>query len=102
MYFYQETFLGEIIGSVMMGSDNSSLDATYRFKSIKVVASGVENEDGQILVDEKQGKQVKVLENLDPGAYYNEFASKLGDSKQTSVIGSFYEQRRSLNTPRIQ
>lgn len=82
-----------------MACDYSVLKSTFGVKNIKVTASGYESEDGQILIDEKQGKSVKVLENLDPLAYYNAFTNRLGDVKQSAVVGSFHEQRRIWNTP---
>ncbi|CAN4113533.1 unnamed protein product [Withania somnifera] len=98
-YKHMDTFLGEILGAVVLAGDYSVLNSTFGNKNIKVTASGNESEDGQILIDEKQGKSVKVLENLDPLAYYNAFANRLGDVKQSAVVGSFDEQRRIWNTP---
>lgn len=82
-----------------MAGDYSVLKSTFGVKNIKVTASGSESEDGQIVIDEKQGKSVKVLENVDPLAYYKVFANRLGDVKQSAVVGSFDEQRRIWNTP---
>ncbi|KAH7573651.1 hypothetical protein ACOSP7_007444 [Xanthoceras sorbifolium] len=93
-YRHMDTFLGEILGSVVLVSNHSYLKPTYQFKFIKVSTNGVESEDGQIVINEKQGKPVKVLENLDPRAYYGQFACELGSKKQSAVIGSFDEQRR--------
>lgn len=82
-----------------MAGDHSVLESTFGVKNIKVSASGCESEDGQILIDEKQGKSVRVLENVDPLAYYNAFANRLGDVKQSAIVGSFDKQRRIWNTP---
>lgn len=82
-----------------MDGDYSVLKSTFGVKNIKVTASGIEYEDGQIVIEEKQSKSVRVLENLDPLAYYNAFANRLGDEKQSAVVGSFDEQRRIWNTP---
>ncbi|PHT59863.1 hypothetical protein CQW23_02226 [Capsicum baccatum] len=98
-YQHMDTFLGEILGAVVLAGDYSVLKSTFGVKNIKVTASGSESEDGQIVIDEKQGKSVKVLENVDPLAYYKVFANRLGDVKQSAVVGSFDEQRRIWNTP---
>ncbi|KAJ8573792.1 hypothetical protein K7X08_010303 [Anisodus acutangulus] len=98
-YQHMDTFLGEILGAVVLASDYSVVKSTFGIKNIKVTALGCESEDGQIIIDEKQGKSVKVLENLDRLAYYNAFANRLGDVKQSAVVGSFDEQRRIWNTP---
>ncbi|XP_075113307.1 nucleoside hydrolase 3-like isoform X3 [Nicotiana tabacum] len=98
-YQHMDTFLGEIIGAVVLDGDYSVLKSTFGVKNIKVTASGIEYEDGQIVIEEKQSKSVRVLENLDPLAYYNAFANRLGDEKQSAVVGSFDEQRRIWNTP---
>lgn len=94
----QDTFLGEILGVVVLADDYASLNPTFAVKPIRVLAEGVESRDGQTLVDRKHGKLVKVLENLNPMAYYNMFADKLGDKKQSAVIGSFDEQSRIWRT----
>lgn len=85
--------MGEILGAVVLAGD-SLLNPISRMKPIKVLAEGVESKDGQIVVDEKQGKLVKILESVDPVAYYDLFAKQLGVKKQSAVIGSFEEQRR--------
>lgn len=95
----QDTFLGEIIGAVALAGDDSSLKPTMKLKHIRVIAEGIESRDGQIAVDKKQGKFVKVLENLDPVAYYDIFANELGKKKQSAVVGSFNDQKRIWSTP---
>lgn len=94
----QDTFLGEILGAVVLASDDSILNSTFQLKPIKVSATGVESEDGQITIDKNQGKPVKILEDLDDMVYYDLFATRLGDEKQSAVIGSFDEQRRIWST----
>lgn len=91
-------FIGEILGVVVSG-DLSALKSTFEVKKLQVSATGVECEDGEISIDEEHGKTVKVLENVDPSAYYNGFAKRLGDKTQAAVIGSFNEQRRIWSTP---
>ena len=58
--FLQETFLGEILGAVVLAGDHSTLESTFEVKTVKVSAKGVESEDGRMIVSEKQGKLVKV------------------------------------------
>ncbi|KAK4372511.1 hypothetical protein RND71_007895 [Anisodus tanguticus] len=78
-YQHMDTFLGEILGAVVLAGDYSVVKSTFAVKNIKVTALGRESEDGQMIIDEKQGKSVKELENLDPLAYYDAFANRLGD-----------------------
>ncbi|XP_057992224.1 nucleoside hydrolase 3 isoform X2 [Hevea brasiliensis] len=92
-YHHMDTFLGEILGAVVLAGD-SFLNPILQIKPIKVLADGAESKDGQIVVDEKQGKLVKMLQAVDPVAYYDNFANQLGVNKQSAVIGSFDEQRR--------
>lgn len=58
---------------------DSVLKSTCDVKKIEVTATGNESVDGQIIIDEKQGKSVKVLENVDHLGYYNIFANRLSD-----------------------
>lgn len=95
----QGTFLGEILGSVLVAGDVSTLKPTFGIKKIEVSATGVESEDGQMIIDEKQGKAVKVLENVDPSAYYDLYGDILGNWNQSAVVGSFLEQTRRWSTP---
>lgn len=55
--------------------------------------------DGQLAIDEKQGKLVKLLRRVNPKAYYDLLANRLGDKKQSAVIASFEEQKRIWTTP---
>ncbi|KAM7463005.1 hypothetical protein LguiA_031126 [Lonicera macranthoides] len=98
-YQHMDTFLGEILGAVIVSTDHCILNATFQTKPIKIFATGVESEDGQIIIDEKQGKPVKILENVDPSAYYDVFAHQLGEEEQSAVIGSFDDQRQIWSTP---
>ncbi|KAL3380356.1 hypothetical protein AABB24_000809 [Solanum stoloniferum] len=97
-YQHVDMFIGEILGAVVAG-DLSALKSTFELKKLKVSATGVESEDGEISIDKEHGKTVKVLESVDPSAYYNVFAQRLGDKTQAAVIGSFNEQRRIWSTP---
>nr|GMD68306.1 uncharacterized protein LOC109168195 isoform X2 [Ipomoea batatas] len=99
-YQHTGTFVGEILGSVLVAGDVSALKPTFGIKKIKVCATGVESDDGQmVIIDEKQGKRVKVLENVDTSAYYHLYANILGNGKQSAVVGSFLEQTRRWSTP---
>ncbi|XP_059632623.1 nucleoside hydrolase 3-like [Cornus florida] len=100
-YQHTDTFLGEILGAVILSGDNSILNSAFQVKPVKVFATGVESEDGQIIIDNKQGKSVKILENLDPMAYYDVFTNRLGDEKQSAAIRSFDEQQRIWSTKPI-
>lgn len=95
----QDTFSGEILGAIVLAREHSLLKPTLQVKPIKVFAEGVESNDGQTVIDEKHGKLIKILENVNPAAYYDLFANQLGDAKQSAVVGSFDDQRRMWNTP---
>ncbi|XP_027119895.1 nucleoside hydrolase 3-like [Coffea arabica] len=93
-YQHMETFLGEILGAVVLAGDHSTLESTFEVKTVKVSAKGVESEDGRMIVSEKQGKLVNVLADVNSKAYYNLFANQLGDKNQSAIVGSFDEQRK--------
>ncbi|XP_048235358.1 uncharacterized protein LOC8261524 isoform X3 [Ricinus communis] len=98
-YHHMDTFLGEILGAVSLGGGHDSLlNSILKIKRIKVLAEGVESREGEIVVDEKQGKLVRLLDSVDPTVYYNHFAWQLGVKMQSAVIGSFDEQRRIWST----
>ncbi|KAE8675509.1 receptor-like cytosolic serine/threonine-protein kinase RBK2-like [Hibiscus syriacus] len=67
---------------------------TYMSKSLKVFTDGDLKTIREITIDEDQGKQVNVLENVNPDAYYDHFTRVLGDHRQSAVLGSFHEQER--------
>ncbi|KAI3982528.1 hypothetical protein MKX01_031267 [Papaver californicum] len=81
-YHHMDTFLGEILGAVILGSDQH-LNPAYQVKPVK-----------------KHGKFVKILETLSPNEqrYYGEFANLLGEKMQSAVIGSFREQKKTWST----
>lgn len=95
----QETFLGEILGAVVLADKASTLKTKFEVKSIKVLASGNESTDGKIVVDEKKGKLVKILSYVEENAYYNLYANKLGDKYQSAKVASFEEQKRQWSHP---
>lgn len=88
-------FLGEILGAVIFAAENHpQLNQKFKFKSLKLLAEGDTSKLGQIIIDEHQGKKVKVLESINPEAYYDHFGNQLGDHRQSAVIGSYDEQKR--------
>ncbi|KAH6808800.1 inosine-uridine preferring nucleoside hydrolase family protein [Perilla frutescens var. frutescens] len=92
-YQHVDTFLGEILGAVIIAGNDTFLKTTYAVRSLRV------SEDGEISIDQSRGNSVKVLENVDPLAYYHSFGVRLGDEEQSAVIGSFEEQRRIWSFP---
>ncbi|XVE89760.1 hypothetical protein DITRI_Ditri20bG0020800 [Diplodiscus trichospermus] len=96
-YHHMDIFLGEILGAVIL-SGNRHLNQTFASKSLKVMADGDITKIGSMIIDEEQGKQVTVLENINPETYYDHFARVLGDYRQSAVLGSFLEQERMWNT----
>lgn len=99
VHLMQDMFLGEIIGAIFLADDNSWLNPTLQIRPVKVLATGIESEDGQLVIDEKQGKSVTILENVDVMAYYDLFTFRLCDEKQSAVVGSFAEQKRRWSRP---
>ncbi|KAK9933622.1 hypothetical protein M0R45_020810 [Rubus argutus] len=97
-YHHMGTFLGEILGAVLLDGD-SHLKQSFKHQHIKVFADGIESRDGEILMDHNQGKLVKVLDKLNPKAYYEHFAERLSDSKQSAVVASFEEQKSLWEKP---
>ncbi|KAM1281238.1 hypothetical protein FF1_022042 [Malus domestica] len=90
-YHHMQTFLGEILGAVLIAGD-SHLNETFQVEPIKVYAEGSESSDGQLMIDENQQKLVRLLDSVDPEAYYDLFADRLSDSNQSAVLASFEEQ----------
>ncbi|XP_068341526.1 nucleoside hydrolase 3-like [Pyrus communis] len=80
-YRHMDTFLGEILGAVILGSSHPQLNPTFKFMPLKVVAVGDVSVIGQLLVDEHQSKMVKILSSVNPEAYHEEFANILGAQK---------------------
>ena len=89
VFLLQDIVSQEILGAVALTSD---LKPTVQVKPVKVIAEGVESTDGQTVIDEKYGKLVKILENVNYTTYYDLFANRLNDVKQSAVLGSFDEQ----------
>lgn len=97
----QDMFLGEILGAIVLAGNSSYLKTTYEMRKVKVLATGVVSEDGQMSIDKNtgSGSSVKVLEHVDPSACYDSFVNRLDDKEQSAVIGSFGEQRRIWSSP---
>ncbi|GLU08294.1 hypothetical protein SLE2022_252140 [Rubroshorea leprosula] len=98
-YQHMDIFLGEIFGAVLLSSDHSILKPTFKEKHIRVVAEGDESIDGQIVIDKRHGKSIKVLRNVIPVAYYDLFANRLSDKEQSAVLGSYDEQTKIWSSP---
>lgn len=100
-YLFQDIFLGEILGAVVIGgADHSDLELRFGKESVQIHANGNETEDGKISVNEEQkGRSVRVLKNVSSQAFHDRFADQLGKEKQSAVIGSFEEQKRIWSTP---
>ncbi|KAL6581838.1 hypothetical protein OROMI_005852 [Orobanche minor] len=100
-YGHVDLFLGEILGAVILADDSPVLKTSYARKKVEVYATGVESEDGRMVINEKNGSNwVNVLEHvLDHVAYYDAFANRLGDKNQSAVIGSFEEQKKMWSAP---
>ncbi|XP_004296774.1 PREDICTED: uncharacterized protein LOC101313205 isoform X1 [Fragaria vesca subsp. vesca] len=97
-YHHMETFLGEVLGAVLLDSD-SHLSQSFKLKHIKVFADDIESRDGEISIYQDEGKLVKVLDTVNAKTYYELFADRLSDSKQSAVLASFEEQKKLWQKP---
>ncbi|KAF9605266.1 hypothetical protein IFM89_015882 [Coptis chinensis] len=97
-YHHMDIFLGEILGAVMLGGDYE-LKPSSQVKPLTVLATGNIMTDGQIFIDEQHGRAVKIIESVNPMAYYGHFAELFGSKVQSAVIGSFDEQKRIWSMP---
>ncbi|KAI3828531.1 hypothetical protein L1987_02632 [Smallanthus sonchifolius] len=95
----KDTFLGEILGAVILTTDQQTLNPTFQVKPLKVEASGEISKDGQIIVDPVQRKSFKILQAFDHVSYYDVFADRLAGDKQSAIIGSFNDQKKIWSTP---
>ncbi|KAL6493339.1 Nucleoside hydrolase 3 [Orobanche gracilis] len=96
-----DLFVGEILGAVILAEDNQVLKTSYAKKKLEVYATGVESEDGHMVINEnKKSNSVNVLEHvLDHVAYYDAFANRLGDENQSAVVGSSEEHNKMWSAP---
>ncbi|KAL5701544.1 Nucleoside hydrolase 3 [Ranunculus cassubicifolius] len=92
-YHHMDIFLGEILGAVVVGGDKH-IDIKSQVKRVTVSATGDISTDGQILIDERNGSFVNIIESVNPTAYYQHFAELLGSKEQSAKIASFSEQKR--------
>ncbi|KAI3703627.1 hypothetical protein L1987_73819 [Smallanthus sonchifolius] len=95
----KDTFLGEILGAVILTTDQQTLNPIFQVKPLKVEASGEISKDGQIIVHPAQRKSFKILQAFDHVSYYDVFADRLAGDKQSAIIGSFNEQKKIWSTP---
>lgn len=84
--------MGEILGAVVLAED--LVKPVFQFKPVKILADGDESQDGQTVIYEKGGKLIQILQNLNQTAYFDLFANRLSDTKQSAVIKSFNDQKR--------
>ncbi|XP_027368077.1 uncharacterized protein LOC113873992 [Abrus precatorius] len=98
-YHHMDTFLGEILGAVVLDNISSSLNAKFEVKPIKVLAHGDVSTDGKMVVDRENGKLVRILSDVNAKAYHEMYADRLGDWNQSAKVGSFEEQRRKWSHP---
>eukprot|EP00261_Vitis_vinifera_P039691 XP_019080934.1 PREDICTED: uncharacterized protein LOC100245166 isoform X3 [Vitis vinifera] len=98
-YHHMDTFLGEILGAVVLAGDDPLLNQAFQHMPLKILANGDVKNDGQIVIDEKQGRLVKVLRSVNTTEYYDHFADVLNNQSQSARIGNFAEQKRIWTTP---
>ncbi|KAK4283568.1 hypothetical protein QN277_000505 [Acacia crassicarpa] len=100
-YHHMDTFLGEILGAVVLADINSnSLNAKFEEKNIKIIAKGRESCDGETMEDENHGKSVKILQHVDSNTLNHLYTHRLCDKNQYSAkVGSFAEQRKRWSRP---
>lgn len=92
--------MGEILGAVVLANRHSCvLDAKFESKSVKLFAEGLESTDGKIVVDDKNGKLVRILTHVDAKTYHEIYVTRLGDSNQSAKVGSFKEQKKNWSYP---
>lgn len=97
VYNHMDIFLGEILGAVFLAGE-PYLDSQMHVKPINIMV-GDFTTDGQLFVDEKNGKAVNILENINSKAFYIQFAKYLSEINQTAVIGSFKQQKKQWSSP---
>lgn len=93
-YKHVGIFLGEILGALILADGYSSLNPSFGVEYVRVLAAGREDTDGQMVVDTKNGTPIKILKSFNEIAFYDIFANRIGDKKQSAIVGSFTEQSR--------
>ncbi|PKA60895.1 Uridine nucleosidase 1 [Apostasia shenzhenica] len=96
IYHHMDIFLGEILGAVFL-TNHPHLDPALQVKPIKV-SLGDTATDGQLFIDERNGKFVNILHDLDSEAYYGQYAKSLSSMNQSAVAGSFDEQKKQWSS----
>lgn len=74
------------MGAVFL-ANQSYLDSRMQVRPMSVF-TGNKATDGHLLIDEKNGKLVNILDDLNSEAYYSQYAKYLSEMNQTAVIGS--------------
>lgn len=97
VYHHMDIFLGEILGAVFL-ANQLYLDSQMQVKPVSVMTGNITT-DGQLFIDEKNGKVVNILDNLNSEAYYSQYAKYLSAINQTAVIGSFDQQKKQWSSP---
>ncbi|KAJ6828308.1 uncharacterized protein M6B38_364125 [Iris pallida] len=97
LYNHMGTFLGEILGAVYM-VEQFNLSPIVHVKPITLLVGNI-SVDGEIVIDERNGKPVNILDSLDTEAYYSHFANSLARKTQSAIISSFDEQKRRWSIP---
>ncbi|XP_010687819.3 nucleoside hydrolase 3 [Beta vulgaris subsp. vulgaris] len=93
-YQHVDMFLGEILGAVILSDGHSSvINSSFQVKHIRVLAAGREDIDGQMVEDVEMVPK-KHSKSFTKIAYYDLFAKRIGDKKQSAVVGSFSQQKR--------
>ncbi|XP_024996828.1 uncharacterized protein LOC112529702 [Cynara cardunculus var. scolymus] len=99
-YRHTDTFIGEILGAVILAGDQQILNSTFESKHLKVHADGNLSKDGEVIVDTEKTKGfVKVLEDFNHVSCYVIYVDRLASRNQSAVIGNFDEQKRRWSSP---
>jgi hypothetical protein len=91
-------FLGEILGAFFL-VEGSKLSHQVLKKAIRVLSDNDLSVDGQVIIDNAQGKIVKIITDVVEEAYYTSFANLLSNERQSAVIASFDEQKKLWSNP---
>ena len=84
---------------MVLAGDDPLLNQTFQPMPLKILVDGNVKKDGQVVIDEKQGRLVKVLRSVNATAYYDHFVNVLMNQIQSARIGSFAAQKRIWSTP---
>ncbi|KAG0489804.1 hypothetical protein HPP92_006667 [Vanilla planifolia] len=95
-YDHMDIFLGEILGAVFLANP-AHLDPVMQVKPVCAMV-GNKSIDGQLYIDETNGKVMKVLHSFNCEVYYSQYAKVLGELNQSAVVGSFDEQMKKWSS----